>query len=83
MNIIRTQAIELTTIPAIAYKQKLQSGGAGIRILRLDQDASGIITLDKRTGEGVPYGPLDEALFPQEAIDEAIDATVGMPFSAR
>ena len=56
MNIIRTTAVELAAIPAIAYKQKLSAGGAGIKIFRLDTDASAVFSIDRRTGEAVPYG---------------------------
>ena len=83
MNIIRTTAMELTTIPAIAYKQKLASGGAGIKIIRLDQTASAMGTMDKRTGEVQPYGQVDKALFPDEAFDEALELVIGLPYSAR
>ena len=83
MNIIRTGAVELTTIPAIAYKQKLTAGGSGIKIIRLDQEAEAVATIDKRTAGAVPYRKYDEALFPMEAFDEAIEATIGLPYSAR
>ncbi|MCL2757272.1 MAG: hypothetical protein FWD43_04240 [Coriobacteriia bacterium] len=83
MNIIRTKAVELTTIPAIAYKQKLASGGAGIKILRIDGDQSAVCTIDKRTGEMLDYGIIDESLFPLEAFDEAFDLTSSLPYSAR
>ena len=83
MNIIRTKAVELTSIPAIAYKQKLSAGGAGIKILRMDGEQTGVCTIDKRTGEMIPYGPLDTALFPLESFDEAFELTVGLPYSAR
>ena len=83
MNIIRTPAVELTSIPAIAYKQKLSAGGAGIKIFRLDSDATAVVTIDRRTGEGVPRGKIDEQLFPEEAISEAISVTSGMAYSAR
>ncbi len=83
MNIIRTTAVELTTIPAIAYKQKLKAGGSGLRILRLDQDIVGVFTIDKNTGLAIPYGKINEALFPEEAIDEALGVTQGLPYSAR
>lgn len=83
MNIIRTKAVELTSIPAIAYKQKLSSGGAGIKLIRLDQDISAVLTLDKRSGDLVPYGSLDEDIFPMEALDEALELTSGLPYSAR
>ena len=83
MNIIRTKAVELTVIPAIAYKQKLASGGAGVKIMRMDSDKSAVYTIDKRTGESVPFGAIDEEVFPAEAFDEAIELTSGLPYSAR
>ena len=83
MNIIRTGAVELTTIPAIAYKQKLATGGSGIKIIRLDQEAEAVATIDKRTAGAVPYRKYDEDLFPMEAFDEAIEATIGLPYSSR
>lgn len=84
MNIIRTAAVELTTIPALAYKQKLlAAGGSGVKIMRLDREAHAVFTIDKRTGEGQPYGKVDAKLFPEEAIAEAIDLTVGLPYAKR
>lgn len=83
MNIVRTKSVELTVIPAIAYKQKLTAGGAGIKILRLDTEATAAATLNKNTGEAVPYGKVDETLFPTEAFEEAIELTSGMPYSGR
>ena len=83
MTIVRTKSVELSTIPAIAYKQKLTSGGAGIKILRLVSEASVAATLDKSTGEPGPYGKIDETLFPIEAFEEAMELTLGMPYSGR
>ena len=84
MNIIRTTAIELSTIPALAYKQKLSSAiGAGLRILRLDQDAVAVFTIDRQGGAPQPYGKVDVALFPEAAVDEALQLTQGLPYSAR
>ena len=83
INIIRTPAVELTLIPAIAYKQKLSAGGAGVKILRLDTDAAAVLTMDRRTGEGVPRGNIDSQLFPEEALSEAISLTNGLAYSAR
>ena len=83
MNIIRTTAVELTAIPAIAYKQKLSAGGAGIKIFRLDRDATAVFTIDRRSGEALPYGRTDAELFPDDAVAEALEATVGLPYSAR
>jgi len=83
MGIIRTKAVELSVVPAIAFKQKLTSGGAGIKIIRLDMDAIAVATMDKRSGEAIPYGKFDEKLFPSEAFDEAINLTSGLPYSNR
>lgn len=83
MNIIRTAAVELTTIPAIAYKQKLLAGGAGLKIHRLDKDAVGVFTIDRRGGVPVPYGPVDAKLFPEDALEEALELTIGMPYAKR
>lgn len=83
MNIIRTSAVELSTIPAIAYKQKLSAGGAGVKIHRIDRDATAVITIDRRTGEGVAYRLYDARLFPEEAVAEAIELTIGLPYSSR
>jgi len=83
MNIIRTTAVELTTIPSIAYKQKLASGGAGVKLFRLDCEATAVFTIDKRTGDAIPFGAYDEKLFPDEAVLEAAELTSGLPYSAR
>ena len=83
MNIIRSTAVELASIPALVYKQKLAAGGAGIRMFRLDQDAVAVFSIDKRTGYAVPYGPFDAGLFPDEAIDEALELTSGLPYTSR
>ena len=83
MNIIRTRAVELSTIPAIAYRQKLATGGSGVKILRIDQNVSAVGTIDRRTGEAVPYGKIDANLFPVEAFDEALELLTGLPYSAR
>ena len=83
MNIIRTTAVELAAIPAIAYKQKLSAGGAGIKIFRLDSDTSAVFSIDRRSGEAVPYGKYDAELFPDEAVAEALELTIGLPISAR
>ena len=83
MNIIRTTAIELAAAPAIAYKQKLASGGAGIKIFRLDNDKTAVFTIDKRTGDALPYGKYDEAFFTDELVLEALELTSGLPYTAR
>ncbi|MCL2498030.1 MAG: hypothetical protein FWF06_05380 [Symbiobacteriaceae bacterium] len=83
MNIIRTKAVELSTIPAIAYKQRLRAGGAGIRVMRLDQDASTMGLIDKRSGDVQTFHGIDPTLFPPEAFDEALELLLGLPYSGR
>jgi hypothetical protein len=83
VNIIRTTAVELTAIPAIAYKQKLATGGAGLKILRLDTDVSAVFTIDRRSGEATPFGLYEAELFPNEAVYEAQELTHGLPYTAR
>ena len=82
MNIIRTKAVELSSIPAIAYKQKLASGGAGIKILRSDGKTA-VCTINPRTADFAPNGNFDEALFPVEAFDEAYELVTSLPYSSR
>ena len=82
MNIIRTKAVELSTIPAIAYKQKLSAGGAGVKIIRFDGQTA-VCTIDKRTSGMAPYGSFDETLFPMDAFDEAFELISSLPYSAR
>ena len=85
MSMIRTTTVELSSIPAIAYKQKLPKGGTGLKLLRLDQDARAAYTLDRRTGGAVPYGnhKTDTAIFPDEAINEALELLGGLPYGKR
>jgi len=83
MNIIRTKVVELEMIPAVAYKIKLKSGGSGIKMHRTDQDMTVFAEVDKRTGDIIISGKIDEALFPYPAFDEAMDTLAGLPYSAR
>jgi hypothetical protein len=83
MNIVRTTAVELLAIPAIAYKLKLKTGGAGVKIHRLDTSSFATFTIDRRTGGLVAYGKVDEKLFPLAAQNEALELTTGLPYSSR
>ncbi|MCL2699938.1 MAG: hypothetical protein FWE68_06455 [Defluviitaleaceae bacterium] len=83
MNIIRTKAVELSSIPAIAFKLKLSSGGAGLKLIRLDCETTAVATIDKRSGEAVIEPRTDMGLFPAEAFCEAIELTCGLPYSSR
>ena len=83
MNIIRTRAIELTIIPAIAYKQKMAAGGAGIKILRIDNDRTAFCHIDKHSGALIPHDDFKPEIFPREAFREAAEMTAGLPYSPR
>lgn len=77
---IRTSAVELTTIQALAYRQKLKAGDAGIVILRPDVKQPGMATISRKTGEPVLAATTNKDQYPLEAFREAIALTNGMPF---
>ena len=83
MNIIRTKVTELNTIPAVAYKIKLKSGGSGIKMHRTDRNETAFAEMDKRSGAAITEGRVNAELFPDAAFDEAVDLLAGQPYSAR
>ena len=83
MNIIRTKVVELEAAPVVAYKIKLKSGGSGLKLHRTDQNATIFAEVDKRTGDIIIDGRVDQELFPYAAFDEASDLLAGLPYSAR
>ncbi len=80
---IRTKIVELSTLEAISYRQKLRDGKTGIVILRYDTSQPGLATVDKRTGAPEPSVNTNLDRFPLEAFQEAIELTLGMPYSRR
>ena len=76
----RTNAVKLSVIPALAYRQRLTSGGSGITILRPDAKQPGIASISKTSGEAIPAANTPEKLYPAEAFAEAIALTAGMPY---
>ena len=83
MNIIRTKVVELESTPVVAYKIKLKTGGSGLKLHRIDQNAAIFVEVDKRTGDVIIDGRVDQDLFPYTAFDEAADLLAGLPYSAR
>ena len=83
MNIIRTKVIELSAIPAMAYKVKLRTGGSGIKLHFTNEDATAFAEIDKRSGEVIldPLTASDETL--QAGFEEAQEMLAGLPYSAR
>ncbi len=77
---IRTNVVKLTTIPAVAYRQKLTSGGSGITILRYDTEQPGIASISKTSGEPILAKNTPAKLYPPEAFKEAMELTYRMPY---
>ncbi|MBO4367403.1 MAG: hypothetical protein J5859_01705 [Clostridia bacterium] len=80
---IRTDTVDLTVIKAVAFRQKLMSGGSGITILRYDMDQPGIASISKTSGEPIPTDNTPADVYPAEAFREAIKLTAGMPYKKR
>ncbi|MBW4659608.1 MAG: hypothetical protein KME15_13110 [Drouetiella hepatica Uher 2000/2452] len=79
---IRTKLVELSTLTAVAYRQKLMDG-PGIVILRYDTAQSGFASISRKTGEPVPASNTSLDVYPLEAFREALELTGGMPYSRR
>jgi len=81
--VIRTKLVELSTLDAAAYRQKLKGGKAGIVIMRYDTEQPGLASVNRRTGEPEPSTNTNLEVFPLTAFKEAIDLTSGTPYSRR
>lgn len=79
---IRTDVVNLTVIPAVAFRQKLTSGGSGITILAKGVKQPGIASISKTSGEAIPVANCPAAI-PIEAFNEAIALTTGLPYKKR
>ncbi|TYQ13293.1 UNVERIFIED_CONTAM: hypothetical protein Cloal_4361 [Acetivibrio alkalicellulosi] len=80
---IRTKIVELSKLPAVAYRQKLTSGGSGVTIKRYDNGLAGIASISKTSGEAIIPANVNEEFFPKEAFEEAIELTAGLPYAKR
>lgn len=80
--IVRTKLVELSTLAAVAYRQKLKDG-PGLVILRYDSAQPGFASISRKTGEPVPAPNTNLDLYPLEAFREAMELTGGMPYSRR
>ncbi len=65
---IRTKIVELTTIEAAAYRQKLKGGKAGVVVMRYDTEQPGLASFSRNTGDPVPNANINLDLYPQEAF---------------
>ena len=77
---IRTSVVELTTIPAVAYRQKLPAGGSGITVCRYGEKQCGLASISTRSGKAIPAENNPAELYPEEAFAEAIELTRGLPY---
>ncbi len=80
---IRTDIVSLTVIDAVAFRQKLSAGGAGVTVLRYDTEQPGIASISKTSGEAIPAANTQLDLYPPEAFNEAIQLTAGLPYKKR
>jgi len=80
---IRTKIVELSTIEAAAYRQKLKDGKSGVVVMRYDTAQPGLASFSRNTGDPVPNANVNLELFPLEAFKEALELTYGMPYSKR
>lgn len=80
--IVRTKLFELSTLAAVAYRQKLKDG-SGVVILRYDTAQPGLAGISRQTGEPVPAPNTNLDLYPLEAFREALELTAGIPYSRR
>ena len=69
---IRTSTVQLATISAVAYRQKLVSGGAGITIWGNNVRQPGLASISKTSGEAIPTANTPLEYYPPEAFAEAI-----------
>lgn len=80
---IRTEIVKLTIIPAVAFRQKLPTGGVGITIVSIDSEQPGLASISKTSGEPIPSKNTPLAIYPIKAFAEAIVLTAGMPYRKR
>ena len=77
---IRTKAVKLSVIPAIAFRQKISSGGSGVTLIRNDTRQPGIASISRSSGEAIPNKQTDLKKYPMEAFAEALELTKGLPY---
>ncbi|MEY4803466.1 MAG: hypothetical protein RLZZ274_2197 [Cyanobacteriota bacterium] len=81
--VIRTRLVELSTLDAVAYRQKLRGGHSGVVILRSDSAQPGLALLNHQSGEPDLAANTSADLYPLEAFQEALELTSGLPYSNR
>lgn len=80
MQIIRTACVELSIIPALAYKHKVEDNKTILCITRLDKKQIALFLVQKPTGELKALQTVNSKYFPPKAIYEAIQRLEGELF---
>ncbi len=76
---LRTKAVKLSVIPAMAFRAKLRNGPS-ITIQRSDYEAAGIGSISRTSGEAIPSANTNTKMYPPEAFAEALKLTNGLPY---
>ena len=76
---LRTKAVKLTVIPAVAYRVKLNEDRS-LTLIRDDYSQPGIAAISRTTGEPIPAANVNLEKYPMEAFKEAIELTRGLPY---
>ena len=80
---IRTPLVELSTIPAIAFRRRLRGGKSGVVIQRFDTDQPGMALVNRSGGPPDVAPNTPKTGFPPEAFAEAMERTQGLPYNQR
>ena len=80
---IRTDTVELTSVQAVAFRQKLAAGGSGVTVIRYDSKQPGIASISKTSGKPIPAANNPADMYPEGVFNEAIALTAGMPYCKR
>jgi hypothetical protein len=79
---IRTRIVELSTLPAIAFRRRLSGGHTAVVVQPYDGGQPGSAMLNRSTG-GADRAPNAPAIYTDEVFSEAVELTRGLPFTAR
>ena len=77
---IRTNTVELKTIDAVAYREKLRDGSSSIVIVRYDTKQPGIAAISRTSGEPIISKNTPSKKFPKKAFEEAMELTRGLSY---
>lgn len=80
---VRTPLVELSTIPAIAFRRRLRGGKSGVVIQRFDSAQPGLAMVNRSDGSPDIAHNTQTELFPRAAFEEAIERTQGLPYNQR